>query len=87
MQYAVFPHDSQKFPQNFPDLLSKCSNSKLYLGLHIYQNEIISFAFEKALYGLEFDILGPYIRLILFGGFSIGKYGKTWENSRFSGRQ
>ena len=41
LQYAVFPHAFPKFPQNFPQLLSKASNSKCYEGLPFYQNNII----------------------------------------------
>ena len=39
----------------------------------MYQNEIISFAFERALYGLSFDIIDPYMQLIVCLGFSFGK--------------
>ena len=53
--------------------LSKYSNLNFYLGQPIYQNEIISFAFERALYDLSFDILDPYIQLIVCYGFSFGK--------------
>ena len=53
--------------------LSKYSNLNFYLGQPIYQNEIISFAFERALYDLSFDILDPYIQLIVCYGFCFGK--------------
>ena len=52
LQYAVFPQDFPKFPQNSVTLLSRYSDSKLYLGLILYENGIISFVFERALYGL-----------------------------------
>ena len=59
--------------------LSKYSNLNFYLGQPIYQNEIISFAFERALYDLSFDILDPYIQLIVCLGFSFGKLCKNME--------
>ena len=62
-----------KFSQNSPTRLSKYSSLKFYLGRFIYRNEIISFAFERALYGLSFDILDPYMQLIVCLGFSFGK--------------
>ena len=46
---------------------------------------MIFFAFEWAFYGLEFDILEPYGRLILFGGSLLEKCGKIWKNGHFSG--
>ena len=83
MQYAVFPQDFPKFSQNSRTPLSKYSNLKFYLGRPIYQNEIISFAFEKALYGLSFDILDPYMQLIGCLGFSFGKLYKNMEKLLF----
>ena len=62
IQFAVFPQDFPKFSQNSPTRLGKYSNLKFYLGRPIYKNEIISFAFERALYGLSFDILDPYMQ-------------------------
>ena len=47
MQYAVFPHDFRKFPQNFLIFLEKYQTSKAYLDVLIYQNYMISFAFDK----------------------------------------
>ena len=52
IHYAVFPQDFPKFPQISPGILSKYSNSKLYQGLHLNKNKIISFAFERAVCGL-----------------------------------
>ena len=59
---------------------------KFYLGLAIYQNEIISFAFKNASHGLKFKILDPYMQLILFGGFFFGKMWRTWKISLSSGQ-
>ena len=83
IQCAVFPQDFPKFSQNSPTCLSKYSNLKFYLGRPMYQNEIISFAFERALYDLSFDILNPYIQLIVCFGFSFGKLCKNMEKLLF----
>ena len=52
IQYAVFPHDFPKFPEHFHTILSIYPNSNTCLGITIYQNELISFAFERACHGL-----------------------------------
>ena len=46
-----------------------------YLGRPIYQNEIISFAFERALYGLPFDAVNSLFRVLFWK--TLQKYGKT----------
>ena len=76
-----FPRISKKFSQNSPTRLSKYLNLKFYLGRPIHRNEVISFAFERALYGLSFDILDPYMQLIVFLGFSVGKLCKNMEKT------
>ena len=43
----------------------------------------MSFVFESAGHGLQFDILEPFMRLILFGRFSFGKMWKNMENPSF----
>ena len=72
-----------KILSKFPTHLSKYSSLKFYLGRPITQNEIISFAFERALYGLSFDILDPYMQLIVCLGFSFGKLCKNMEKLLF----
>ena len=47
MQYAVFPHDFRKFPQNFFNFFEKYQNSKAYQDVLIYQKYMISFAFDR----------------------------------------
>ena len=47
MQYAVFPHDFRKFPQNVLNFFEKYQNSKAYPDVLIHQNYMISFAFDK----------------------------------------
>ena len=75
-KYAVFPQDFPRFPQNFPKMLSKYPNR----GTPIYQKDIMSFVFESAVPGLQFDILEPYKRFILFGVF-LGRCGRIGEES------
>ena len=43
----------------------------------------MSFAFERALYGLSFDILDPYMQLIVCLGLSFGKLCKNMEKLLF----
>ena len=45
IQYAVFP-------DIFFKILGKYPNSKAYLGIPIHQNDIASFAFERAFHRL-----------------------------------
>ena len=61
-QYAVFPHAFPNFLQNVPQILSTYLNSKSHLGKTIHQNDMISFVFESAFHGLQFDMLEPYGR-------------------------
>ena len=49
MQYAIFPHDFAKFPQNVHNILTLYPNSKTYVCITIHQNEIFFFAFGRAL--------------------------------------
>ena len=52
MQYAVFPHDFRKFPQNFLHFLEKYQNSKVCPDVPIYQNYMIPFALDRDLHWL-----------------------------------
>ena len=61
-----FPRISPKFPQSVPVLLGKFSNSKCYQAFH----------------GHYFDIMDPYMRLILFEGFSLGKKNEKKNEKR-----
>ena len=69
MQYAVFPHDFRKFPQNVLNCLEKYQNSKASIDVLIYQNYMISFAFDKDFDWLYFDILDPYERFLVYRVF------------------
>ena len=44
---------------------------------------MISFAFDRDLHWLYFDILDPAVRFLLFGGFYFGKIWKIWEKRPF----
>ena len=83
MDFPSNVQDFPKFSQNSPTCLSNYSNLKFYLGRPIYQIEIISFAFERALYGLSFDIMDPYMQLIVCLGLSFGKLCKNMEKLLF----
>ena len=48
---------------------------------------MISFVFDRSFQWLYFDILEPYGRLLLFGGFYFGFFvWKIYENVHFFGR-
>ena len=87
IQYAVFPHDFPKFPQNFLKFLGKCSNSKAYLDICITQIFMISFATHSGFHGLQFDILFYHYERFIPSSFSnLEKFGKFRKNGLFSGR-
>ena len=76
MQY--FPRIFAKFTQNSLKHLSNFFNSKVNLGLTVYQHKIIDYAIERTLfYVLLLDKLDPYMLLILFEVFS---FEKMWTN-------
>ena len=77
-----FPRISPKFPQNSPHLLSRYSISKLYQGLSIHQNEIISWDFA----GFNLIYWKHICGLYFLNSSPLEKCGNFWENGRFSGR-
>ena len=75
IQYAVLSQDFPKFPQNFPQLLSKYLYSKLYIRLSIHQKEMIFFAFERAFVGFNLIYWTP-----ITGSYFL--YGSILEKCR-----
>ena len=85
-QYAVFPQDFPKFPQNVPKTLSKCPNTKSYLRIPIYQNQIISLHLTGSFNSFNFIYWTPICGKYFFKGSVLEKCGKTRKNGRFSRR-
>ena len=73
MQYAVFPHDFQIFPQNFLKMSSKYPNSKAYPDVPINQNYIICSSWCPVGSSLDF-----FSRRIWpdWGKYCMGRYGR-----------
>ena len=74
----------------FPKILSKFSDTfeQIFIFKVLPRTTYLSkqnnlFAFERALYGLSFDILDPYMQLIVRLGFSCGKLCKIMEKLLF----